>query len=126
MIDGVVVHQRREMHELHHRGERHGARLRPAGGGAREQRERGAEHLPLHEQEMPVHLVDEREFRGDDPVQFLRDQLEAVAHRRLDVAQRRREGRARGEGRRHRDLRSVAASRSPMSRNWMSCANTRS
>ena len=75
---------------------------------------------------MPVHLLDQRELGRDHAVQFLRDELEPVTHRRLDVGERRGERRPRGRGGAHRDFCSVAASRSEMSRNWMSTAKTRS
>ena len=52
VIDGVVVHQRREVHELHHGRRRHDLRLRRALDRARQQRERGTEHLAAHPQQV--------------------------------------------------------------------------
>ncbi len=125
VIHRVVVHERGEMHELDDGGERRRARLRTLLHFAREEHERGAEHLPLHEQQVAVDLVDERQVGGDDPHELVADATQPVAHERLDVAQRRRPGAAGAHGRAHRTRRSTVARRLLTSRNSMSTANTR-
>jgi hypothetical protein len=123
MIDGVVVHQRREMHQLDDRGVRRRPRLRLSFDFARQQRQRRPEHLSAHAQEMVVDFADEAQLGGDDAADFVGDALEGVVHGRLDVAQRGRRGARRCRA--HAVTRSSAEIRSLTSRNSMSTANTR-
>jgi hypothetical protein len=126
MVDGVVVDERCEVHQLDDRCERHDARLRRALGLAREKRERRAKHLAAHLQQVAAYLLDHREVGRDDAPHLDDHLIETLAHRCLDVAQRGRGGGA--DARRdaaHERALSRAASRSPTSLNWMSITNTR-
>ena len=126
VIDGVVVHERGEMHQLDDSGQCDSARLRPPVDGARQERERRTEHLATHLQQMPAHFANQRQVVGGDVVHLADNVLEALLDRGLYVAQRPSDrGPHSREGAAHRAARSSSLIRSAMSRNSMSRTNTR-
>ena len=66
VVDGVVVHQRREVNQLGDRGERRRARLRRPIDVAREEQQCRTNHLALRQQQVRVDVRDERIVGGDD------------------------------------------------------------
>jgi hypothetical protein len=90
MIHGVVVNERREVHELHDRGEGEGVFVGTVPDLAREKEERGAEKLPTHLEEVIVHLLLDLEVRVDDPADLLDDAVEPFPHGLLDAGKPRR------------------------------------
>src|SRR5260221_4046180 len=126
VVNGVVVHERGEMHELEDGGERDDALVRRFGGLTCKERQRGTEHLAAHLEEVTAHLLDHREIGRDDPPHLVHDVVETFAHGRLDVAQRDRARRAGGSYRTAHDAApSTAARRSATSPNSMSTTNKR-
>jgi hypothetical protein len=67
MIDRVVVHQGREVDQLHHRGHVHRARVLAPGRVVHQEDDGGPEELALHLQQVRVDVADEREIGGDEP-----------------------------------------------------------
>ncbi len=93
MVHRVVVHQRGDVDQLDHRGQRHRPVLVPPGGLVGQQHQRRAEELPAGLQEVGVHLRDEPEVGLDDAPDLVRHPGEALGNRRLEVGQRHRRGR---------------------------------
>jgi hypothetical protein len=118
MIDGVIVHQRGEMHELHDRRERVDPWFGRIDDAAGEQCQRGPKHLAAHLEQVTAHLADQRQLVRHDALHFLDDLIEGRAHGGLDVAQGARGRRARTRNdTAHRVAFSSSFKRSAVSRN---------
>ena len=87
VVHRIVVHERGEVDQLHHRRERDGPGLAPAGSLMAEQQQRRAKQLPLHAQEVLVDLGDDGKVGGDDSAQLGDHALELLRHGPLDVPQ---------------------------------------
>ena len=83
MIHGVVVNERRNVHELHHGGQRHGVRGGLVPHVAGQQQERWPKELAGHIEEIVIDLLDHREIRNRDPAQLFEHEFEPVSYRRL-------------------------------------------
>jgi hypothetical protein len=125
MVDGIVVHECREMNQLDDGRVRRGARLGDSADFRRKQQERRPQHLSLHQHQVLADAVQERAVHRDDAPHLITDTGKRCPYRCLDIAESYLSGR-RGPGPScHLVWFPRAATRSAMSRNSMSTAKTR-
>ena len=118
MIDGIVVDERREVHQLDRRRQRDRPRLRTIDGGTAQQREGRTKHLAAHLEQMRAHGANHRKVVVDDALHLGDDFLESIVNGSLNFTQRARERRSRSRDHfAHCATCSTARMRSPMSRN---------
>src|SRR6185437_9923804 len=84
VIDGVVVHECREMNQLERRRERDGLGLRLLGYFARQQKDRRTKQFPAHRQQVRGDLTDERKIAGNDVRHRVRNLVQLVANWKLN------------------------------------------
>ena len=84
MVHGVVVDEGRQVDELDDGSQRERVLSLAAPHRVGQQKERRAEELALHEQEVLVHVLDHLEVRHDDPPDLSCHPVQHVAHGCLD------------------------------------------
>ena len=84
MIDGVVVHEGREMDEFDDGCQRQRVGMVSIGHAARQEQQRRTEELAPHEEQVLVDFLDVIEVRDDDATNLVADAFEWAAYRLLN------------------------------------------
>jgi hypothetical protein len=83
MINGVVVNERGQVHQLYQRGQRHSARMGPFTDAVGKQQQGWPKKFSPRPEEVIVHLFDDGEIRKHNSAELINNTIELRTHRPL-------------------------------------------